>query len=115
LYLPIVWDPDWEFDIGNVLTKKSDKINIGLIIETKIPDLDVSKREQLENEEEQQFFDMTGRNNEKYKVVDRRHLSKILEEQKLSPSGITDSETVKSGKLLNLDVIVLRMILKIVG
>ena len=47
---------------------------------------------------------------DKYKVVDRRHMTKILEEQKLSSSGLTDSETVKLGKLLNLDIIVLRMI-----
>ena len=97
-------------DIDNVLIKKNDKINIGLIIETKIPNIDVSKREQLENEEERWFHIMIERNKDKYKVVDRRHLGKVLEEQKLSSSGITDSETVKLGKILNLDIIVLRLI-----
>jgi hypothetical protein len=100
----------WFEEIDFVLTKKSDKINIGLIIQTKIPDIEESKREQLENEEERQFFKMTEENKDKYKVVDRRHLSKILEEQKLSSSGITDSETVKVGKILNLDIIVLRIL-----
>jgi len=101
----------WTYNIDNVLTKKSDRIiNIGLIIETKIPDLDEHKKEVLENEDEQQFFHMTDRNKEKYKVIDRRHLIKILEEQKLSSSGITVSETVKLGKILNLDIIVLRIL-----
>jgi len=34
----------WSWDINDVLTKKSDKINIGLIIETKITDLDEYKK-----------------------------------------------------------------------
>jgi hypothetical protein len=72
--------------------------------------LEEYKRELLENEEEKQFFNMTVRNKGKYTVVDRRHLKNILEEQKLSSSGITDIDTVKLGKILNLDVIVLRLI-----
>lgn len=109
-------DIRWEWAIDDILTKKTEKINIGLIIETKIPDSEVSKREQLENKQENQFFNMTvwcGKydcNEGKYKVIDRRHLSKILEEQKLSSSGITDIDTVKLGKILNLDIIVLRLI-----
>jgi hypothetical protein len=39
-------------------------------------------------------------------------LSKVLEEQKLSSSDITDSDSVKLGKILNLDIIVLRLIYK---
>lgn len=101
----------WYDDIDDVLTKKSDKINIGLIIETKIPDLDRYKKEIMENKEEDWFhFKMIELNQDKYKVIDRRHLSKILEEQKLSSSGITDNETVRLGKILNLDIIVLRII-----
>jgi hypothetical protein len=100
----------WYDDINTVLTKKSDKINIGLIIETKIPDSDAYKKEMMENKEERQFHFMIQDNKDKYKVVDRRHLTKILEEQKLSSSGITDSDTVKLGKILNLDIIVLRMV-----
>ncbi|HII96034.1 MAG TPA: hypothetical protein HA367_09965 [Candidatus Methanofastidiosum sp.] len=100
----------WDYDIDDILTKKTEKINIGLIIEIKIPDFEVSKREQLENEQEKEFFTMTKRDKDKYKFIDRRHLKTILEEQKLSSSGITDSETVKLGKILNLDIIVLRLI-----
>jgi hypothetical protein len=102
--------PIWSSDINDVLTMKNDKINIGLIIETKIKDLDGNKRETTENEEESQFHSMIENNRGKYKVVDRRHLSKVLDEQKLSITGLTDSETVKFGKILNLDIIVLRLI-----
>jgi hypothetical protein len=107
----------WVWDVQKVLigimidnsrVGKTGKTNIGLIIETKIPDIDEYKRQQLENEEENQLFKMTDKDQDT--VVDRRHLIKILEEQKLSSSGITDSDTVKMGKLLNLDIIVLRMI-----
>jgi len=100
----------WVQDVNRVMTKKNDKINIGLIIETKNPDIEVSKREQLENEQEKQFFNMTEKNKDKYKVIDRRHLIKILEEQKLSSSGITERDTLKLGKISNLDIIVLRII-----
>ena len=100
----------WCCDIDDILKKKSEKINIGLIIEIKIPSLDGYKKEMLENEEETQFHSMIDWNKEKYKVIDRRHLGKILEEQKLSSSGITDNETIKLGKILNLDIIILRMI-----
>lgn len=101
---------EYEYDIDNILTKINEKINIGLVVETKIPDIEENKKELLENEEEKLFFDMVEKNKDKYKVVDRRHLKTILEEQKLSSSGLTESETVKLGKLLNLDVIVLRLI-----
>ena len=99
----------WSNDIDNVLTKKSEKINIGLIIEHKIKDLEGNKKDQLEDEEGYQFFGMIERNKYKYNFVDRRHLKNILEEQKLSMTGLTDNETVKLGKLLNLDIIVLRV------
>lgn len=100
----------WINDIYDVTKKKSDKINIGLIVETKIPDIDLLQKEKLENEQEEAFYKMTQWNNDKFKYLDRRHLNKVLEEQKLSSSGLTDSDTVKIGKLLNLDIIVLRLI-----
>lgn len=115
--VPRVWEEDVVSILEekyDVLKKKSETINLGLIIETKISDLDVSKKEQMENEEEEQFFFLIrwGTMKNRYKVVDRRHLSKVLEEQKLSSSGLTDGDTVKLGKLLNLDIIVLRLIYK---
>jgi hypothetical protein len=101
---------EWFYDVDDVLTTKNGKINIGLIIETKIPDTEGNKRELLENGEESQFFGMIEGNKDKYKLVDRKHLKTIIDEQKLSSSGITDSETLKLGKILNLDIIVLRFI-----
>lgn len=102
----------WIIDVNNVLKNKSDKINIGLIVETKIPSIDLLQKEKLENKQEEEFYEMIKweENNDKYKYLDRRHLNKVLEEQKLSSSGLTDSDTVKIGKLLNLDIIVLRLI-----
>ncbi|GEM_PF-552702 len=102
----------WIIDVNNVLKNKSDKINIGLIVEAKIPGIDSLQKEKLENEQEEEFYKMTKwkENNDKFKYLDRRHLNKVLEEQKLSSSGLTDSDTVKIGKLLNLDIIVLRLI-----
>jgi len=117
-----IWGTDiWVWDVEKVLIgimidtsrdgkKETEKINIGLIIETKIPDLDGYKKEQLENEQEKQFFNMTVRNKDQYSLIERRHLNKVLEEQRLSISGITDIDTVKVGKILNLDIIVLRLI-----
>jgi len=119
---PGIWRTDiWVWDVEKVLIgimidnsrvgkKETEKINIGLIIETKIPDLDGYKKEQLVNEQEKHFFNMSVRNKDQYTLIERRHLNKVLEEQKLSSSGITESDTVKLGKILNLDIIVLRLI-----
>lgn len=99
----------WCIEVDRVLSKFWG-INIGLIIETSIKGLDSDKKEQLENEQERQFYSLIETNKEQYRLVDRRHMNKVIEEQKFSMSGLTDNETVKLGKLLNLDVIVLRMI-----
>ena len=53
---------------------------------------------------------MSVRNKDQYTLIERRHLNKVLEEQRFSTSGITDIDTVKVGKILNLDIIVLRLI-----
>jgi acyl carrier protein len=98
-------ETSWHEDINDVLTMKNDKMNIGLIIETKISELDEYLREQLENEEENQFFSMIEKYKDKYKVTGRRHLIKVLEEH-----GITGSETGILHKISNLDVIVIREI-----
>jgi hypothetical protein len=85
---------EWYTDIDNVLKKVNEKIIIGLVIENRTNTVDRYKREMLENEEENQFHEIIEKSKGKYKLVDRKHLNKILEEQKLSSSGITDSETV---------------------
>ncbi|MCX5831395.1 MAG: hypothetical protein NT140_05850 [Deltaproteobacteria bacterium] len=110
---------EWCWDLSVSLHKISlqDKkdITVGIILDVKINNLDERSRESVENREENLFYDQIEWNNiielgEKYKVVERKHLKKILDEQKLSSSGITDSETFKLGKILNLDIVVLRMI-----
>ena len=107
---------DWVMNtLKNVLfgNKEIQQIYIGLIVETIIPNIEEHEKEELVNQEEKEFFESTPLQlNEKVKIVDRRHLNKVLEEQKFSTSGLTDSDTVKIGKLLNLDIIVLRLIYK---
>lgn len=103
---------DWCYDIDKVLTWKNEKINIGLIIETKIPDIDANKKDVMEKEEEKQFLEMVEINKEKYNIVDKSSFTKAAEEQKISLSGITDNDVLQLGKLLNLDVIVQRLIYK---
>jgi len=110
---------------GNPLRPKEDlgkDYNLGFIIENKISDLSENDREISENKEEEQFNDIIKIHNilhsqyyvypSQYKIIERRHLKNILEEHKLQSTGLTDSETVKIGKLLNLDIIFLRIIYK---
>jgi len=112
----------FDFDISpdKFPDREKKDITVGILIETKIANLGEHDRDNIESKEESQFHKIIelinlgyfelGKRGFKYKVVDRRHLKNILEEQKLSTSGITDSETVKLGKILNLDIIVLRLI-----
>lgn len=101
----------WWDDVADKLQKKVDKhVTIGLIIDTKMRYLDVIEKMKLEDKEEENFYNALSKFGGKVKVADRRHLSKVLEEQKLSLSGLTDENTVKLGKMLNIDIIVIRMI-----
>ena len=49
---------------------------------------------------------------EKFKIIDREHLSKILEEQKVSLSGITEN-VADVGKLLNADGIIVGEVIEL--
>lgn len=103
---------DWCHDVDKVLQIKKGKINVGLIIETQIPNIDAHAKEVLEKEEEQQFLDMVEINKNKYNVIDKSSFIKAAEEQKISLYGITDNDILQLGKLLNLDVVVYRLINK---
>lgn len=103
---------DWCNDIDRVMPEKNGKLKVGLIVETKIPDLDEQKRDALESAEEKQFLEMMDANTDKYNVVDKSSFAKIAEKNKIPLSGITDSDILRLGKLLNLDVLVHRMIYK---
>jgi hypothetical protein len=103
---------DWCKEIDKVLTEKNEKYNVGLIIETQIPDIDANKKEVIEKEEEKQFFEMVEANKAKYNVVDKSSFMKAAEENKIPIYGITDNDILQMGKLLNLDVIVHRLINK---
>jgi hypothetical protein len=103
---------DWCHDIDKVLQMKKEKLNVGLIIETQIPNVDAHSKEVLEKEEEQQFLDMVEINKDKYNVIDKNSFIKAAEEQKISLYGITDNDILQLGKFLNLDVVVHRLINK---
>lgn len=97
-------------DVINYLQTQRDIINLGLTIDIKIKNLPKDEIEKYKDIEEEWFYTCLSLWKDignKVKAVDRRHLNKVLEEQKLSSSGITDSETVKLGKILNLDIILL--------
>ncbi len=103
---------DWCSDVDRVMPENKGKLNVALIIETKIPDMDEQKRVALESEEEKQFLEMTDASTDKYNVVDKSSFVKIAEKNKIPLSGITDNDILRLGKLLNLDVIVHRLIYK---
>lgn len=100
-------------DVINYLQTQKNRITLGLTIVIKIKDQTKDEIEKYKDIEEEWFYTCLSLWKDignKVKVVDRRHLSKVLEEQKLSSSGITDSETVKLGKILNLDIMLLEHI-----
>lgn len=101
---------NWCYDVDNVLAKKEDKLNVGLIIETQIPNLASDKKEALEKEEEKQFLDMAERHRDKYNILDKDAFNAAAEKQKISLYGITDNDIMQLGKALNLDAVVHRMI-----
>lgn len=103
---------DWCRDVDKVLQMKKEKLKVGLIIETQIPDIDSHTKEVLEKEEEQQFLDMVEINKDTYNLIDKSSFVKAAEEQKISLSGITDNDILQLGRLLNLDVVVHRLINK---
>ena len=85
--------------------EKHKQYTAGLIVDLKIenPNLTESEREKFQDEKEEEFYRFMLSHTKRIKIADRRNLNKVLEEQKLSSSGLTDNETVKIGKLLNLD------------
>jgi len=119
MYHGILRQGEWCEDLDKIIPLPAnlrEHLTIGIIIENKT--LNLKDRDSIENREESYFhriiehknYFYNSEHNKKYRVVDRKHLSKVLEEQKISSSGLTDTETTKIGKLLNLDIIVLRII-----
>lgn len=88
-------------------------ISIGIIIDNKAQKVSDVENEQLADEAEKTFIECinsTEELKENVKIIERRHLNKILEEHKLSASGITDNTSLRLGKIENLDIIFLRII-----
>lgn len=103
---------DWCQDIDKVMPEKTGKLEVGLIVEVKIPNIDAHQKEIMEKEEEKQFLAMTGNSPDKYEVLDKKSFVKVAEKHKISLYGISDKDIFQLGKLLRLDVIVHRLIYK---
>jgi hypothetical protein len=104
---------NWMDDFLDILKKEEGKpINICLFVDIKSTNINKFDREILKNREYEYFHSVVlgGERDKRIKVIDRNDLNKIIEEQKLSSAGLTNSDTVKIGKLLNLDMIVFRTI-----
>ncbi len=99
-------------DVINYLHKQNNKSTLGLIIDVKKNLMGDEKEKNKDTEEESFYKCLNILNNEgnKIKLVDRRLLGGVLEEQKLSSSGITDFERQKLGRILNIDFILLEQI-----
>lgn len=103
---------DWSNDIHNVMPTKDGKLNVGFIVESKIPNIDDHQKETLEEEEEKQFYNMAEIYKDNYNVLDKSAFFKAAEQHKVSLYGITENEILQLGRDLNLDVIVHRVIHK---
>ncbi|MFH1912050.1 MAG: surface-adhesin E family protein [Pseudomonadota bacterium] len=108
---------DVEKRLNEYIQEENRTISIGIIVDNKTNNNSKVHNERLGDEIEKNFIwcldtDYYHQNilRDTVKIIERRYLNKILEEQKLSVSGITDGNTVKVGKVENLDIIFLRMI-----
>lgn len=93
--------------------KENRRISICLIVENKTHNISKVENERLSDEIENTFIkclDVENDLRKTVKIIERRHLNKILEEHNLSISGITEGNRVKIGKIENLDIIFLRII-----
>ena len=104
----LFWIDDVRYFFKHQYKKQKDKMTIGILVDVNIKKIDNYKKEEIQNQEEEDIH--IALNSEDIKFIERRHLDKVLQEQILSSSGITENEPVKLGKILNLEIIILRMI-----
>jgi len=93
-------------DILKTLDKEREKIVVGVLTEIKETGISIEKKNKWLNKIEEQVFMCISKLGEKVTLVDRIHLDKIIDEQKLSLSGITDTNILKVGKILNLQILI---------
>jgi len=102
----------WLVDIEEIISPLNYNgiINIGFVIQSYISNIKGMNCDLIEMEEENDLFEYLSAGINRYRYIDRKHISKVLEEHKLQMTGLTDSENINVGKILNLDIIVLRLI-----
>lgn len=93
------------------IQKENKTITIGILVENKTQNMGEVEKERLSDEEERIFTQCLNKILMKnVKIIERIHLNKILEEHKLSVTGITNGNTEKVGRIDNLDIILIRII-----
>ena len=94
-------------DIMNIFENEKSTINLGLLTEIKGSSIPIDDEDKMVTQQEKDLFKCISKLKGKVKIVERRSLNKIIQEQKLSVSGITDTDTLRVGKILNLNFIIL--------
>ena len=97
-------------DILNYFEKEKSTINLGLLTEIKGSSMPIDDEDKMVTEQEDKLFKCLSKLKDKVNIVERKSLNNIIQEQKLSVSGITDTDTVKVGKILNLNFLILETV-----
>lgn len=96
------------------IIKEKGSVKIGFVVDIKSSEFSLEEKKELTDEmadkiQEAFLKSIPLSDRDKIILVERSNLNIILEEHKLSASGLTDDETTKIGKVAGLDIII-RMI-----
>lgn len=95
-------------DVINKIISTRGSVKIGFIPVVKATGMEDLAATSIDRLEEEALKALSkDKNGDKIKVIERSHLNKIIEEQKLITSGITTSETIEIGRIAGLDLIFL--------
>ncbi len=94
------------------IVKEKGRVKIGIIVDIKNSDSSKDENRELADKitstvQGEFLKSIPIDKKDKIMIVERTYLDKILEEHKLSLSGLTESETVKAGKLAGIDMLYL--------
>lgn len=99
-------------DVINKIIQARGSVKVGFIPSVKANGME-EKASALIDKLEEEMLKGTSQGKyggDKVIVVERNHLNKIMEEQRLIASGLTTSETIKIGRLAGLDIIYLAIV-----
>lgn len=94
------------------IVKEKGRVKFGIIVDIKDSDSSEGENRELADAitskmQGELLKSIPKDKRDKLMIVERTYLDKILEEQKLSLSGLTESETVKLGKIAGIDILLL--------